>query len=156
MRPLLAILVSAAILGGVQAYMASRPKPKATEHQEDLSAAKVEVEIETTFDAEPDPFQGRPALSVEFRGKEMAGRLAGQTIQAGRVVTVALTEGVAQGDELSGQNEITISANPAPQAASTGRALRVKIYRDGALLKEEVVWSEGSEISRSITFTIRK
>ena len=139
MRPLLAIIVVFAILGGLQGYLSSRPTPKTwSEPEQQKARGKFEIKITLTFDAGPDPFSfdatEAPSLLAQFKGEPILKRT--DEIASGTIVESEISSIVA------GQNEFFISVSPKNSDTYAARAIRVQITRDSPLIAEKSIWSE--------------
>lgn len=143
MRPILALLVVATLLGGLQTYMWLRPRPaRSVAAFEPTAAGIFEVEITLTFAAGPDPFAldlgDAPSLLVTFRGRDLL-RMT-EKVPAGEPIRIEEVDGV-----VAGANEFFVAATPTAQDATVARAIRVRILRDGSTVAEQSLWSDPGE-----------
>jgi hypothetical protein len=143
MRPLLAIVIVFSILGGLQGYLSSRPKPEAwTILEEQKAVGQFEIMVTLTFDAGPDPFSfnasDAPSLEVQFRGESILKKT--EELPAGTIAQAQVTGIVA------GENEFYIQATPKDSSVAVARAIRVQILKDDTLVAEKSFWSEPGEI----------
>ena len=141
MRPALAVILVAAILGGLQGYMSLRDRlgPPPAQEVETSAAGIFTLDLTLTFDAGPDPFaldvDNAPSLLVEFRGQEMLRETG--NVPAGQPIVIAPVRDVVQG-----KNEFFVKAVPADSNADVSRAVRVRILRDGQPISDSTLWSE--------------
>ena len=147
MRPLLAILTTVLILGGLQGYFVLRERfgPKAATSVERPAPGVYALEITLTFDAGPDPFaleaSDKTCLEVLFRNKTLLRRT--ERVAAGEKVLITPVEGIVAGeDEFRGRNEFLVKATPAEGSADMAYAARVRLLRDGVPIAEESLWSD--------------
>ena len=154
MRPILALLVPIAFLGGLYFYMEHRPRAAASLHDFAPTAAegKFSLDVTLTFAAGPDEFaldaSTAPSLLVQLRGQDVLRRM--DAIAPGEPLHLDnLT------DLRAGPNEFYVEATPADGTQLQARALRVRIFRDGNPLTEETLWSEpGEAVSGTIAVDI--
>jgi hypothetical protein len=145
MRPLLALIVAGAILGGLQLYMRTRPQPAGRQAgvAEHMAEGHFSVELTLTFDAGPDAFAvdlaDAAALLVRLRGREILRR--SEAIAAGQQLRVDDVAGV-----VSGHNEFYVQATPRDAVAAVSRAVRVRILRDGHPIADQTLWAEPGEV----------
>jgi hypothetical protein len=139
MRPLLTIIIGAAIVGLVQAYMmfqASLPSTRPTQQVEHQAQGVFSVEVVLTFDAAGDSFSLDPtAVVVEFQGQSLLK--IQEPVVAGTPLTVESVPGVVEG-----RNEFFVIVSPKNQDQTVQRAVRVRILRDGVPVAEKSLWSE--------------
>ncbi len=158
MRPILAAVISFAILGGLWVYTQVRPltvAPLPAAIPEATAAARYAMDVTMTFSAEPDPFaltvdadQRPAALLVRFNGQELL-RVT-ERLSAGDPITVDPLPGA-----VVGRNELFLEAAPPIKQGNRAHAVRIRILRDGVPFAEETFWSEpGTRLSASFPFTI--
>ncbi len=139
MRPLLALLIAALIVGVVQGYMwfqASLPRPELQRVEPAAAAGTFSLEITLTFDAQPDAFEPT-SLVVLHAGRELLRR--DDRVPAGEGVKIEIAElPVAL-------NEFFVTASAGDEATPAARAVRVRVLRDGAPIAEQTLWSEPGE-----------
>jgi hypothetical protein len=141
MRPALAVVLVAAILGGLQGYMSlrDRMRPPPAQEVETSAAGIFSLDLTLTFDAGPDPFaldlDDAPSLLVEFRGQQLLRETG--SVPAGQPIVIAPIRGVDQG-----KNEFFVKAVPADSNVDVSRAVRVRVLRDGEPISESTLWSE--------------
>ena len=157
MRPLGAILVWVAILGGLALYMKLRPEPGRliTVGLSEASGA-FSLEVVLTFDAGPDPFateieiENRPSLVITFEGEEWLRRT--DKIPSGTVIVIDDITGIK-----SGLNELYLSASPIDEEYDLVRGVRVRLMRDEVVVAEDAFWSEpGHLVEGPMRFDIPK
>jgi antitoxin (DNA-binding transcriptional repressor) of toxin-antitoxin stability system len=145
MRPVLAILTTVLILGGLQGYFLLRDRfgptaPVAIEHP---APGVYSLEITLTFDAGPDPFalaaSDQTCLEVLFRGQTLLRRV--ERVSAGEKVVITPIE-----DIVAGKNEFVFKASPADSRPEMAYAARVRLLRDDAPIAEQSLWSESGGI----------
>ena len=113
MRPILALVITFCLIGGVFAYtqFADSVRREAIEYKVDFSRQQYSVEIRKTFVAAPDPIFATPSLKVKFKGDEILSRT--DVIPATETIEIRPLEGVEVGD-----NELFISVNQELSEAS--------------------------------------
>lgn len=106
MRPLLSLLLSVFLIGGMSAYIqfARSVRRPAVDFQAEFSEAQFEVELERTFDCIGDPLLEVAALEVFFRGDKIYS--SGGDLPREEDVRFSIEQGVE-----TGENEISINAN---------------------------------------------
>src|SRR5688500_12015744 len=119
MRPLLALLLAALILGLVQAYMVFQASvtPPPIEHVTPRAAGKFSLDITLTFNAAGDDFTPE-SLLVTLAGKELLRRT--DRIPAGTPIRTDDAPGLAVG-----KNEFFVQAGAGDDAVAVARAVRV-------------------------------
>lgn len=149
MRPLLAILLSAAILLGVRGYLefaaAARPKPLA--HAADAPEAaegKFSVEITLTFDAQADAFSLDPVSLVLKRQSDILLQ-RDDLVPAGEPLIV---EDVPQ--VVAGINEFYFECVPKSDGQHLARAVRLRVLRDGVPVADETLWAAAGQVPRGV------
>lgn len=161
MRPLLAILIAASILGAVGAYMAFQANLPEADDVRQLArpaAGKFAIEITLTFDPQPDAFgfDAQTKAIVRFGPRDLLGD--GMKLTAGQPnilddvpdVKVGRNEFYVEfrgGDvSLAGEDGFSFG-----QESNTGgfenlvsRAVRIRVLRDGVPVDgaETTLWSE--------------
>ncbi len=113
------------------------------------------VELESTFEAVPDPFGLKTsantesvALLVKLNGKEILRRTS--TVEAGRTIRIDPLSGV-----IAGTNEIYLEAYPAIDATVPAHAMRIRVLQGGRAVADASFWSQrGSRIAGSFQFKI--
>ena len=149
MRPILAVAVAVAILGGLQFYMSSRPTPTFRKPPpEVLAEGKFDLELTMTFDAEPDQFAFDPAeataVSVMFEGEDLIRRT--ETVQEGKPFIIEDIQGIEEG-----RNEFFVEATPKDAFELKTRVLRLRILRDGVVIGDHSLWSEpGTSVAGTV------
>lgn len=140
MRPLSALIVVCAVLGGLNIYMQRQAARQvvAAVWQPTRAAGRFDVEITLTFDAGPDEYAldlaNAPSLVLELAGVQLLART--EAIVAGETVVVTQIEGIA-----AGANEFYVRATPQNTNLAIANAIRVRILRDGIPISEESLWS---------------
>lgn len=143
MRIVGAVLVTIAILGGLNGFFHYRNQRRASRAPtQRLVRASQDYTMHVTvpFDAAPDEYALDPAqtasLLVENRGNRVYAQR--EPIAAGTTVQIALA------DQLTiGQNELFVRVTPAADATSRHHAIRVQVVRgDSLIVAESSFWSE--------------
>jgi len=144
MRPLLVLVITLAILGGLQLYMATRSvvHPNASAYAPPAATGRFSLEVTLTFDAGPDAFalqvDDAPSVLVQHRGQDLIRSTrpvaSGTTLRADDVAGV-----------VAGRNEFSVRATPQEDAGDVARALRVRVFRDEVPVADETFWSEPGE-----------
>jgi len=144
MRPWLALMVAAAILGGLQAYMSLRPRAAVPAEVQAAQAAagRFRVQLVATSALGPDPFALEPsqalALELLLRGEAVHRRT--QPLAAGEPVVLEGVRGL-----VSGGNEFFIAAHPQDAESPVPLAVRLRILRDERVVAEQTLWAEAGE-----------
>lgn len=158
MRPLLALLISVVILGGLSWFLTQREIPVQAALTEHIAEAegKFSVEVTATFDAKgkrSDEF----AVSTE-PSAPLSIRVAGQpartidNVVAGKPIVIENLQGL-----IVGENELLIEANPLPVEDNALRAyaVRVRVLRDGETMSDTTLWTRpGLPLSERIRVQI--
>ncbi len=148
MRPLIAIMVAAVVLGTVQAFLSATATPgRATASQATSATGLFTVDVTLTFDAGPDPFALRSdeaaSLLVEFRGRTLLRETG--PLSNGDIITLGPVPDVEVG-----QNEFYLMAVPQPEK-DVVHAVRVRILRDEELIAEQWLAAEpGQPVSGTL------
>jgi hypothetical protein len=143
MRPLLAIVLSVGILGGLALYMrfrdVGRPLPRGESPRE--VGGEFRLEIATTAPLEVDPFapssgegEGPAALVVRFNGQSV---LHAERVAADEPVIVERLPGVVEG-----VNEVFVEAHPSLDGPAAVFAVRVRVFQESRPVAETTFWSE--------------
>lgn len=145
MRPLLAIILSAVVLLGVQSYLrfadSLRHRHAAQEHVV-IAPGKYSADITLTFPAEADSF-GLDGTSLVFhqQGKDLLKREG--LVPAGEPLQIETLP-----DVVVGKNAFYFSTTPKESEQSAAKAVRVRIFRDGQPIAEQTFWSEPGLVPR--------
>lgn len=148
MRPILVIVLTAAVFGGMQWFLkATKPTGLAAHQGLQLIQASGEyaVDVTLTFEAGPDEFAiddtgDAPSLLVQMNGQELLRRT--DTISADESpIELTTIEGV-----VVGTNEFFVQASPSDQESLAARCARVRIMQDGNTIADETIWSEAGDI----------
>lgn len=165
MRPLLALVISAVILGGLAVYT-QVIRPRFQQHSVSSgplqAAGTFSVEVLATFTADAaqsqaDPFALRTGDEPERRPWVVSVRLSGRDEE----VTAAR---IAQGQPLvlplrnlvEGRNELALTAYP-PADSDAPQAVRLVVLRDGVPVPdaEQTFWSHpGQPVRGTATFEL--
>jgi len=158
MRPLLAVILSVVILGGLWAYtgMRTHGSPSVRVIVPDAPQERFAAELTLTFSAEADPFalnvdeaEAPAAVLVRFNGQQVL-RIT-ERLVAGDPVEIDPLPGAVIGD-----NELFLEANPPVAQGNQAHAVRVRITRDDVPIVEKTFWSEpGTRLSVRFPFEIR-
>ncbi|MBI4963480.1 MAG: hypothetical protein HY913_09395 [Desulfomonile tiedjei] len=156
MRPVLAVLIWVALVGGLSAYMHAREKINPARSYEVRAVTEpFALEVTTTFDLEPDPFALKteteseaPALLVRVNGKEALRR--NDRVERGVPFRLEPVPGLVQG-----HNEIYLEANPPVEQADRSLAVRVRVFRGSMPVADQSIWSEaGSTVATTFRVDI--
>ena len=136
MRPVLALLISLSLLGGVYGYVrfADSVRRPALEIQIDYSDSEYSVDIERTFDCAGDPIFETESLKVLFKGEKVFA--AADPIPAAQSIEIRPLPGVEKGE-----NEIYVVANRESSTSGFG-ALKIVVKRDDIPIAEKTITSE--------------
>ncbi len=146
MRPILALLLAVAIIGGMKLFLAATEENKVQSSQPVVVAAMgdFELDIQLTFNAGPDPFsvtssddKESPSLIVEHQGKTVLQKTG--TVSAGEVLRPKVSGIVA------GVNEFYIAATPQDTGSLVPGAVRVRVIRDGVPIAKSWIDAEPGE-----------
>ena len=150
MRPIYALVISIGLLASVYSYVAfaNRVRRPPVEIQVDYAQGDFSLEIDRTFDCEGDPIFGTESLKVLFKGKTVFAEK--DPIERDHPVVIKDLQGVE-----AGENEIFVSANQKPPAASLG-AMRVTVKRNEIAIAEQVIASKPGvpAVGGPVAFTI--
>ena len=140
MRPVIAIVLSAAILLGVQGYLRfaeSLRAQNAVVAEVTTAAGIFSADITLTFAAEADSFSVEPT-SLLLRQRDQVLLKKEGLVLAGEPLVVSPIENIVEGT-----NEFYFECIPREQSTEPSdnqrplsRAVRVRIFRDGQLLAE--------------------
>lgn len=144
MRPWLALMVAAAILGGLQAYMSLRPRAAVPAEVPAAQAAsgRFRVQLVATSALGPDPFALEPsqALALELLLRGEAVHRRAQPLAAGEPVVLEDVRGL-----VAGGNEFFIAAHLQDAESTVPLAVRLRILRDERVVAEQTLWAEAGE-----------
>ena len=148
MRPLLAIILSAAIVGGLNLYMRHRARQRVASPLavEDFATGVYSLDLTFTFRAQRDAFalEDDPIVRVKFRGADVL--LANKPVDAGEILRVETIENIVAGhDKASGANEFYYEILTGDTDNGIARCVRLRIFRDGQILAEQSAWSDPGE-----------
>ncbi len=106
MRPILALAITAFLLGGTFAYtkFADSVRHAAVEYNVDFARQEYSVEIRRTFAAAPDPIFREASVKVKFKGETILS--VTDEIPAAETIEIRPLVGVEVGE-----NELFISVN---------------------------------------------
>lgn len=152
LRPLLAALVVAGILGGMALYANFLERLK---HQAQAAAAaretvvavpatgKFTIEVTLTFDAAPDGFDPTSLIVERLGNPSVILAESTEPIAAGQRTTFEV-EGLAEGE-----NRLYLRATPASGAEDRDLAARIRVFRDPEQnplpLAEKTFWTQSGE-----------
>lgn len=138
MRPLLALLLSAAILLGVRSYLqfaeSLRGGPPVVV-EETAASGTFSVEVTLTFDAQADDFSLEPVSLVLRRHGQTLLKREG-LVPAGEPLVVPDVPGVVEG-----RNEFYFECVPRDDGSLLARAVRVRVLRDDVPVADETLWA---------------
>lgn len=140
MRPMLAVLISATILGSVWLYLRSESRRTITPAMSPLqvAAGQFDLDITLSFDAGPDRFAldaaQTPSLIVEHLGEAILKRT--DMISAGTPVRVEAVPQIQPG-----KNSFFVRCTPSESETPVARALRIRVWRDGTPVADSTLWS---------------
>ena len=151
MRPILAAVVVAVILGGLQLYMQSRPQAAtATSYQPAKATGQFDIQVTLTFDAAPDPFafdaDNAVSLLLRLHGQDVLRRT--DEVPAGSPLRIRNVNGV-----IAGPNEFFLEAIPRDTGQAVSQAIRIQIFRDDVQIGDQTFWSR-AELGSHIVATI--
>lgn len=145
MRPLLALLLSAAILLGVRAYLqfaVSLRRPVVSVVEETAATGIFSAEITLTFDAAPDEFSLEPiALVLKQQDRVLLERH--DLVRAGEPLVIDNLAGI-----VTGRNEFYFECIPSPADQPLARAVRVRLLRDGVEVADTTLWAPPGQTPR--------
>jgi hypothetical protein len=145
MRPLIALLLSAAILLGVRAYLRfaeSLRRPQASVVEEIVAYGKFSAEITLTFDAAADEFSLEP-ISLVFKQQDRVLLERRDPVRAGEPLVIENLTGI-----IAGRNEFYFECTPSPADQPLARAVRVRLFRDGAEVADTTLWAPPGQTPR--------
>ena len=136
MRPIYALLISIGLLASVYNYVAfaNRVRRPPIEIKIDYAQGEFSLEIDRSFDCEGDPIFGSESLKVLFKGETVFAEQ--DPILNDQPIVINDIQGVE-----AGENEIFVSANQKPPAASLG-AMKITVKRNNIAIAEQVITSE--------------
>ncbi len=157
MRPIIALVIAALIIGFVHQYtqFTERIRPRPVQFFEQKAAGVYDIRVICTFDAAGTDF-GSPALSIKFRGQvlvEVPDRVAaGQVVEATDVpdIKVGPNEFLVQvtpretGQQASSDSPFSLDTPVTTGVEDPGgiaRAVRLEIRRDGVTVAQRNIWS---------------
>jgi hypothetical protein len=154
MRPLLVLILAAAIFGtlaGYEFFVATLPQ--ASEIQDEVTPAtgKFAVEIMLSFDAAKDAFalSDDPALLVRMGGHELIRR--DERATAGELLRADDVPGI-----VSGRNAFLIRAVPDEASSTRPNAVQVRILRDEEVIAENTLWSQaGNPVAGEVLVEVK-
>ncbi len=147
MRPLIAIVIAAAILGGVKLFIDSEPVRETHDQTHFLaepSTQDYDVELTLSFDAGPDEFSlsadgEAPSVLLQLNGKEILKR-TDNVAAADSPIVLQNVEGVT-----IGPNEFYVQSSPSEDNLKP-RSLRLRVLQNGNVVGEETLWPEQGQI----------
>ncbi len=145
MRPLLALLLSAAILLGVRAYLqfaVSLRRPVVSVVEEAAATGIFSAEITLTFAAAPDEFSLEP-VSLVFKQQDRVLLERRDLVRAGEPLVIDNLSGI-----VAGRNEFYFECIPSPSEQPLARAVRVRLLRDGVEVADTTLWAPPGQTPR--------
>ena len=146
MRPILALLLAVAIIGGMKLFLAATGDKNVQRNQPVVVEAigDFELDVQLTFDAGPDPFSvvtndddPAPSLIIEHQGKTVLKKTG--AVPAGEILHPKVSGIVA------GVNEFYIAATPQDSGSLVPGAIRVRVIRDGVPIGKSWIDAEPGE-----------
>ena len=146
MRPIIALLLAVAIIGGMKWFLSATAERQVQRSQPVVVEAigDFELDVQLTFDAGPDPFavatsdgEDAPSLIIEHKGATVLRET--EAIPAGKVLRPKVTGLVA------GVNEFFIASTPQDTTSMTPAAVRVRVLRDGLPIAKSWIDAEPGE-----------
>ena len=140
MRPIIALVIAAAIILGVQGYISATAHTGGTATKVTFVEAegKFVVELLLTFDAGPDEFaleaDNAPSVVLSLAGKELLRR--SEVVKAGETIVLD-APGVVEGT-----NEFLLVSSPVEDDPDAVRAARIRVLKNDDLVVEEWIASE--------------
>jgi hypothetical protein len=156
-RPLLVLLMSAAVWGSLtsfQKFRASLPTPEAVENERAASQSVYAIAITLTFDAQGDAFSPL-ALRISLDGVEEPLFESNTIVRAGVPVLISPVAGIKVG-----VNELLFEVGSGTDftAASLhqiAHAIRIQVQANEEVIAERTLWSEpGNTISGVIVIDV--
>lgn len=145
MRPLIALLGSAAILLGVHFYLrfAESLRVQARVETAQTPAAGIfSARITLTFDAAADEFSLEPtSLILRQQSRELLRR--DEPVSAGEPIVIDNIAGINEG-----QNEFYFECVPRNDGKSIARAVRLELLRDGVVVADTTLWAAPGQVPR--------
>lgn len=144
MRPLLAIVVTVVILGGMYAYMAARDSFRvAPPVVQQIEASGVfSIELISTAALAHDEFsfdsENEPTLLVALHGQPIFHTK--DPLPGGRPLIIKPVEGI-----VVGKNAFHVDAMVGEDSKVTAHAVRIRIFRDDKELADVTKWSRPGE-----------
>ncbi len=148
MRPLLAIIISVAIFGGLNLYMQHRVRQKVKVPQvaEQFAAGVYSLDLTFTFQADYDAFalEDDPIVRISFRGEDLL--LMQEPVKAGEILYVDQIKNIVAGqDDQSGVNEFYYEILTGDTDTSVVHAVRLRLFLDGQIVADHTAWSDPGE-----------
>ncbi|MEL7500281.1 MAG: hypothetical protein AAFN77_21980 [Planctomycetota bacterium] len=150
MRPVLALLLTIGLIGGISAYIqfARSVRRPPIEFQAETSVDRFEVELTRTFDCVADPIAELKSIEVRFRDQELFASDA--PVKSTETIRFAIPRDVEIGD-----NEISVAANR-DFLATEFAAIGVTLYQNDVAIRRQTITSEPdlSTVSGSVVFRV--
>ena len=148
MRPLLAIILTVAVIGGLNLYMRHRGRQWVASPLtvENFAPGIYALDLTFTFRAQRDAFalKDDPIVRVKFRGADVL--LANKPVDAGEILHVEPIENIVTGhDEASGVNEFYYEILTGDTDTAIARCVRLRVFRDGQIMADQSAWSDPGE-----------
>ncbi len=145
MRPLIALMGSAAILLGVYFYLqfAESLRVQPIEQTVETPAAGIySAKITLTFDAAADEFSlEATSLVLRQQDHELLNRT--DAVAAGEPIVIDNLPGI-----IEGKNEFYFECVPRDDGKSIARAVRVQLLRDGQVVADSTLWADPGQVPR--------
>ncbi len=144
MRPILALLLSTAILGSLSLYLrtSNRSASRSTAVEAPETVPSVTLRLLLSFDARPDPFsvaaESPPSILVEHAGKTLYR--CDDVVRAGPPVEIPCNDVFGPGP-----NAIYVRCVPQDTTETANHAVRVQAVHDGQVVAERTLWSHGAD-----------
>lgn len=148
MRLVLVAVLTIGLLVGTKWFLGANASQHNHDHAGVLliqASGEYTVDVTLTFDAGPDEFSledvgDAPSLVVQMNGGEVLRRT--ETILAAESpLQIPAIEGV-----IVGTNEFFVQASPSDMSSLQPLSARVRIQRDGNVVADQTIWSEGGDI----------
>ncbi len=152
MRPLLALVLSLAILGSVQAYMLfvnGLPQYVPNVPTETTASGHFRLELTLTQDAQPDAFEATSLLvNLPQQGNRVLIHKEEVIPALDPIVIDSITEFIVGENELFvqvGVGDAGFDVAGSEELVLRRSAVRVQLFRDRVLLADETLWAEPGE-----------
>ena len=162
MRPLLALVLSLAILGSVQAYMLfvnGLPRYIPNVPTETVASGHFRLELTLTQDAQSDAFEATSLLVNLPQQEDRVLIQKEEVISALEPIVIdSITEFIVGENELFvqvGVGDAGFDSTSTEELVLRRAAVRVQLFRDRVLLADETLWAEpGEPIQGKLVITV--